>query len=72
MYSLIGNTKLNGLNPYLWLGDMLARLPSHTVKQVAELLPLANYKWAKHGRLVALTPAFLTPFATHPASTCMN
>jgi hypothetical protein len=45
MYSLIGTAKLNGLNPYLWLKDVLARLPSHPINRVAELLPLPSYKW---------------------------
>lgn len=46
MYSLIGTAKLNGLNPYRWLKDVLARLPSYPINRVAELLPLANYQWA--------------------------
>lgn len=46
MYSLIGTAKLNGINPYLWLKDVLARLPSHPINRVAELLPLATYQWA--------------------------
>lgn len=46
MYSLIGTAKLNGLNPYLWLKDVLTRLPSHPINCVAELLPLSTYKWA--------------------------
>jgi transposase len=46
MYSLIGTAKLNGLNPYLWLKDVITRLPSHPINRVAELLPLANYKRA--------------------------
>lgn len=45
-YSLIGTAKLNGINSYLWLKDVLARLPSHPINQVAELLPLATYQWA--------------------------
>ena len=46
MYSLIGTAKLNGINPYLWLKDVLARLPSHPINRVAELLPLPTYQWA--------------------------
>lgn len=46
MYSLIGTARLNGLNPFLWLRDVLTRLPSHPINLVAELLPLANYRWA--------------------------
>jgi transposase len=41
MYSLLGTAKLNGLNPYVWLKDVLTRLPSHPSNRVAELLPLA-------------------------------
>jgi transposase len=41
MYSLLGTAKLNGLNPYAWLKDVLTRLPSHPSNRVAELLPLA-------------------------------
>ena len=41
MYSLLGTAKLNGLNPYAWLKDVLTRLPSHPSNRVTELLPLA-------------------------------
>ncbi|MDB5839972.1 MAG: hypothetical protein JWQ23_1924 [Herminiimonas sp.] len=41
MYSLPGTAKLNRLNPYIWLKDVLTRLPSHPSNRVAELLPLA-------------------------------
>jgi hypothetical protein len=37
---------LNERNPYLWLKAVLAQLPSYPINWVAELLPLANYKWA--------------------------
>jgi len=46
MYSLIGTAKLNGINPYLWLKDVLARLPSHPINRVSELLPMPIYQWA--------------------------
>lgn len=38
MYSLLGTAKLNGLNPYGWLKDVLIRLPSHPSNRVDELL----------------------------------
>jgi transposase len=46
MYSLVGTASLNGLNPYLWLRDVPARLSSHPINRVADLLPLSTYQWA--------------------------
>jgi len=43
MYSLIGTCKLNGIEPYAYLKDVLQRLPAHPVNRVAELLPF-NWK----------------------------
>lgn len=43
MYSLIGTCKLNGVEPYVWLSDVLRRLPNHPSNRVAELLPF-NWK----------------------------
>lgn len=37
--SLIHSAKLNGLDPYAYLRDVLERLPTHPAGQVAELLP---------------------------------
>lgn len=45
-YSLVDTARLNGLNPYLWLKDVLARLPSHPINRIADLLPLSTYQWA--------------------------
>jgi transposase len=42
LYSLLGTCKLHGLNPFTWLKDVLERLPSHSIKNVAELLP---HRW---------------------------
>ncbi len=39
MYSLIGSAKLNGLDPQAYLTDILARLPTHPAKRIADLLP---------------------------------
>ena len=41
-YSLIETCKLNDVNPYLYLTDVLARLPTHPAKRIDELLP---YNW---------------------------
>jgi len=41
--SLIQSAKLNGLDPYEYLRDVLTRLPTHKASRIAELLP---HKWA--------------------------
>lgn len=41
-YSLIQTCKLNGVEPFAYLADILRRLPSHPIKRVAELLP---FRW---------------------------
>ena len=41
-YSLIETCKLNDVNPYLYLTDVLARLPTHPANRIDELLP---YNW---------------------------
>ena len=38
-YSLIETAKLNGVEPFAYLKDVLTRLPSHPINRVAELLP---------------------------------
>ncbi len=42
MYSLIGTCKLNNINPYEWLKDVLDKINSWPVNRVSELLP---HKW---------------------------
>ncbi len=49
--TLIQSAKLNGLDPYAYLSDVLKRLPTHKVTQIEELLPHrwkpnSNYKIA--------------------------
>ena len=39
LYSLVGTCKLNGIEPYAYLKDVLQRLPGHSVTRLAELLP---------------------------------
>ena len=41
--SLIQSAKLNGHDPYAYLKDVLARLPTHKNSQIGELLP---HRWA--------------------------
>lgn len=40
--SLIGSAKLNDLDPYVYLRDVLERLPSHPASCIADLLP---HRW---------------------------
>ena len=40
--SLIGSAKMNGLDPYEYLRDVLERLPTHPASRIAELLP---HRW---------------------------
>src|SRR5262249_39154530 len=49
IYTLIETAKLNGVDPRAWLADVLARLPDHSAKRIAELLP---WNW----RLTNLAP----------------
>jgi transposase len=46
VYSLLGCCKLQGIDPYLWLKDVLTRLPLHPINQIKELLP-HNWKPAQ-------------------------
>jgi hypothetical protein len=39
LYSLIGTTKLNGLDPESYLRDVFSRLPDHPISRIEELLP---------------------------------
>ncbi len=39
IYNLLGSCKMQGINPYLWLKDVLTRLPTHHINKIKELLP---------------------------------
>jgi transposase len=39
IYTLIESAKLNDVDPRAWLADVLARLPDHPARRIAELLP---------------------------------
>jgi transposase len=39
IYTLIETAKLNDIDPQAWLADVLARLPDHPAKRIADLLP---------------------------------
>ncbi|MEQ1708948.1 MAG: IS66 family transposase [Terricaulis sp.] len=39
IYTLITTAKLNGVDPYAWLADVLARIAEHSAQRLSELLP---------------------------------
>jgi transposase len=45
LYTLLGTCKLNGINPYYWLVDVLQRIDSHDVNKLHELLPISGYQF---------------------------
>ena len=42
LYSLLGTCKLNNINPFIWLRDILYRIPTHPINKIDELLP---HRW---------------------------
>lgn len=38
-YSLFGSCKINNVNPYEWLSDILERIDDHPINTLEELLP---------------------------------
>jgi transposase len=43
VYSLIETCKLNGIDPFAWLRDVLTRIADHPINRIADLLP---WHWA--------------------------
>jgi len=39
LYSLMGTCKLHGVNPFIWLKDILQRINNHPINKIADLLP---------------------------------
>jgi hypothetical protein len=39
IYALLGSAKLNGLDPEIYLHQVLERIADHPITQIAELLP---------------------------------
>ena len=39
IYSFLGTCKINNVEPYAWLKDVLTRIPDHSIQQLEELLP---------------------------------
>jgi transposase len=52
MYSLIESAKLNGLNPQLYITNILARIGDHPARRITELLPW-NWKPVEPTRVAA-------------------
>ena len=55
VFSLVETRKLNDADPQAWLAHVLAKLPDHPAKQIAELLPW-NWK-ARQKPATETTPA---------------
>jgi len=49
LYTLIETAKLNGIEPYTYLSDVLARIAEHPINRIDALLP---WQWAE-GRIAA-------------------
>ena len=43
LYSFLGTCKLNSINPFIWLRDVLRRINNHPINKIKELLP-QNWK----------------------------
>ena len=52
MYSLIETAKLNGVNPQLYIADVLSRIADHPARQITELFPW-NWQPAETTRAAA-------------------
>ncbi len=48
LYSLMGTCKLHGINPFIWLRDVLQRINNHPINKIQELLP-HNWKPIANG-----------------------
>jgi transposase len=48
LYSLMGTCKMHGINPFIWLRDVLKRIAAHPINKIEELLP-HNWKPITNG-----------------------
>ena len=46
-YSFFATCRLHGLDPEIWLRDVLNRISDHHVNKLEELLPTAQYEFTK-------------------------
>jgi len=44
LYSLLGTCKMHEINPYVWLKEVLARIATHPINKIQDLLP---HHWKK-------------------------
>ena len=49
--------KRSGIEPFAWFGDLLSRIPAHSITRMSELLPTTGSQW----------PARLKPKLRKPA-----
>ena len=54
MYSLIVTAKMNGVDPQVWLADVLARIATHPAHRLDELLP---WNWTQKASAMAAAAA---------------
>ncbi len=47
IYSLIGTCKMNGVDPWAWLEEVITRINNHPINRIHELLP---HNWKKSER----------------------
>ena len=45
LYSLLGTCKMHGIEPYVWLKDVLQRIANHPINKIHELQP---HRWRKN------------------------
>lgn len=45
---LLKTAKMNGLEPHVWLTDVLKRLPSWPKDRLNELLPFPSYRFSEN------------------------
>ena len=50
VYSLIETCKLGGIDPFVYLRDILGRIADHTINRIDELLP---WNWAPAADIAA-------------------
>jgi transposase len=53
LFTLVENCRLEGVDPEAYLIDIIARLPDHPIKRIAELLPR---QW-KNSRVLPIAAA---------------
>lgn len=44
LYSLFGSCKINQINPFDWLSDVIARISDHPINKLDDFLP---HRWQK-------------------------